>query len=181
MNITTLTKEIPIEKLIKDYLDVQRFDACCAKCENYGKNWACPPFDFDPEELISRYGSILLYAKKAEPECDRVFASDAELKDAWEELLFPVDEALRRELLELEKACPESLALFSGGCNECETCTREKGLPCVRPELRRCSPEALGCDVLKIMDEVFGETAEWAANGRLPKKYLLLGGLLKKV
>ncbi len=180
MKITELKKEISVKEFIADYVDVPRFSAGCEKCPEYGKTWACPPYDFDRPELISRFDTVLLVAKKTELDDERIFPSDEELKNAWEELLLPVNTALNDELLALEADSPGSLALFAGGCGECEVCSREADLPCVHPEKCRYSPEALCADVVKILEDLFSENVEWAEKGRLPKKYVLLGGLLKK-
>ena len=40
--------------------------------------------------------------------------------------------------------------LRPGSCNECETCNLEK---CVKPEMRRFAPEAVGINVQKTMEE----------------------------
>lgn len=180
MKVTTLKKEIPVKELAERFMDVERISECCEKCPGYGKKWACPPLGFDPMEFIFEYDSILVAVMRAELSDDRLFSSHEELEAAWRELLAPVKAKLADELFALERAYPNSLALLSGGCDGCAVCAREKGMPCVRPEVCRYSPEALGCDVLALLDELFGEKAEWAEAGRLPKKYLLLGGLLKK-
>ena len=182
INITTLKKEVPLGEYIRDFVDVPRFLACCAECRGYGRTWACPPYDMDPNDIWAEYDSILLYAKKVEirgrDECPAL--SPAELADAYNSILDPVKAELMEELYELEMSTPKSLALSAGGCDICDECTRQSGLPCRRPDKMRYSVESIGGDVLKTLTDIFGESVLWAENGRLPEHFILLGGLLKK-
>ena len=172
MKVTTLEKEIPLSEFSGGYVDVPRFEACCRECPNYGKKWACPPYGFDSMEIWEKYSSIILDAKKA-------LLSDDERDGDYRVIRAPVKKELSSELLALEASVPGSLALFAGGCDVCAECARGSGEPCVRPELMRYSVESIGGDVLRSLRDFFGEEVEWAENGRLPGKYILLGALLK--
>lgn len=181
MTVTELSKEIPTALFTEGFVDVPLFAACCEKCPGYGKKWACPPYDFDPGEIFFRYSSILLFARKVvlTEEERGEGASGAELKARYDAILRPVKDALLSDLLALEAATPGSLALGAGGCDICGECTRAYGKACVHPEKMRFSVESLGGNVLKALEVFFGEKAEWAENGRLPEKFILLGALLK--
>ena len=181
MEIQTLKAEISCKEFIDGFVDIPRFDACCAKCPGYGKTWACPPYAFDPMDIWAGYGTLLLYGKKAivpqsEVETER---DPHELYLAYERLLRPVEHALLEELYGLEKEYPGSLALSAGGCDICEECTRGAALPCRFADRMRYSVESLGGNVLKCITDIFKEEVLWAENGRLPGHYILLGGLLK--
>ena len=182
MEVMTLTAEISCAEFIEGFVDVPRFLACCAECRNYGRTWACPPYDFDPMDIWHGYSSVLLYAKKVMvPEGETETEHDPhELYEAYERLLKPVKRELMDELYALEAKNPGSLALSAGGCDYCTECTRGAGLPCRQPERMRYSVESIGGDVLKCIRELMHEEVLWAENGHLPKHYILLGGLLKK-
>ena len=180
METVTLKKEIPTEVFIRDFVDIPRFRECCSKCPGYGKRWACPPYDFDSMEIWRSCSSVLLYAKKLcipAEERGRIYSPD-ELKRAYNSLLAPVRAELMEELYALEREHPGSRALSAGGCEVCRECTRGAGKPCARPDLMRYSVESLGGDVLKCIGTFLGESVEWAGDGRLPGKYILLGALL---
>ncbi|MBO4848032.1 MAG: metal-binding protein [Clostridia bacterium] len=182
IKVETLTAELPMDEFIASFVDVERFEACCAQCPGYGKTWACPPYSFDPNGVWSRYKSIELYAKKVfVPESMREKHHSAdELAKAYNELLTPVKDRLMDELYAMERETPHSLALSAGGCGLCAECTRPHGERCRNPRKMRWSVESLGGDVLKCITQVLGEEVLWAENGRLPEHFILLGGLLKK-
>ena len=180
--ITTLRSELAMSEFIAGFVDPERFLSMCAKCKNFGCTWACPPYDFDPMSIWQEYSRILLYAKKVclpVEETEKTRPAD-ELASVYKALLKPVADSIRKELLELEGAMPGSLALFAGGCDICQACTREKGEPCAHPELMRFSVESLGGDVIKSFGELLHERVLWAENGRLPEHFILMGALLMK-
>ena len=177
--IETLQKEITAE-LLRGFIDIPRIDGYCQKCGNYGKIWGCPPYEFDRMSVWEGYSSLLLYAKRitlSEEETSREYPEE-ELERAYKAILDPVKRDMISELFALERDNPGSLALFPGCCEECAECARMRNEPCLKPERMRFSVESLGGDVLKILREVFGEKAEWAEKGRLPRKFILLGGVL---
>lgn len=55
----------------KDYInrfrDKEKFNLCCKACNNYGKTWLCPPFEFDIDEIFDRYERITIMATKIIP------------------------------------------------------------------------------------------------------------------
>ena len=58
------TASLPADRYIAVYRDARRFAACCRACPNYGRSWACPPFDFDMEDYLSGYRTALIIASK---------------------------------------------------------------------------------------------------------------------
>ena len=182
MEILTLTASVDCARFIEGYVDIPRFNACCAQCRGYGMTWACPPYEFDPMDIWRGYGTVLLYAKKvivpkelAEKEYEK-----KELARIYNDLLAPVKAELMNELYDMEKEHPGSLALSAGGCDICAECTRGEGLPCRCPSKMRYSVESIGGDVLKSIRDFLHEEVLWATDGRLPEHYILLGALLVK-
>ena len=59
-------------------------------------------------------------------------------------------------------------------------CTRQKGLPCVRPESMRYSIESLGGNVGLTITRYLHQELLWMEEGKLPDYFILVAGLLKK-
>ena len=180
--VVKLKIEMPAEEFVKGYVDVPRFLSCCEKCPCFGKTWACPPYDFDPVSVWSRFSSVMLYGKKLVlGESLRETAMEPEAVLRLSGFIFEnARKALLEELMAMEHEHIGSLALSAGGCSFCEVCTRGEGLPCRLPEKLRYSVESLGGDVSKALRECFGVELKWAENGRLPEYFVVLGALLKR-
>lgn len=166
-----VTVSLPASEYIGRYRDAERFAACCRACPNYGRTWACPPFEFDVDEYLSGYRTALITASKITP-------ADLDL---------PVSEAMR--LLRPEKVRQEHLLLeaerryggrafaYAGTCHYCpEGCSRPTGSPCRHPEWVRPSLEACGFDLCRTAEELLGIPMLWGDNGRMPEYLTLVGG-----
>ena len=133
-----------------DDLEIQceeRLRAYCNPegCPNHGNNWVCPPGSGSLEEcarkirLFSR-GLLLQSVSEVDP-------SSVDYKGLNREHNLRL-----RELI--EKHCDgraEILALTSGGCVFCDTCTYPE--PCIKPGLRMNSLSAYGIDVGKLCEQ----------------------------
>lgn len=169
-------------EFIEGFVDVPRFMGACSACGNYGKKWACPPYDFDPAEIWIKYSSVLLYCKRIELDEETLEKSYSpeELANAYNGIFSRVKSEMLEELFKLEAEHGGSLALSAGGCDICFRCARQDGLPCIMPDKMRFSVESIGGDVVKSLREYFGIEIEWAKDGKLPAHFSLLGGLLLK-
>lgn len=136
----------------------------CRECSNYGRQWGCPPFDFDVVAVLSKYRNVNLFATK-------ICLLDRELSSN------DIDKILRYErirleqrLLKLERTHHGLACTFIGKCLHCggACCARLSGAPCRHPELVRPSLEAYGFDVAKSLSELFDITLQWSTNGALP-------------
>ncbi|MCI7472596.1 MAG: DUF2284 domain-containing protein [Clostridiales bacterium] len=152
-------------------MDVPKFLAYCKDCPNYNTRWSCPPFDFDPLEIWSRYDTLRLIA------CVLSFAPGQDAQSAVQALK-EVKKDLVEELLALEQSVPGSFALSAGTCEYCERCGKADGMPCRAPERLRYSIEALGGDVGKTMEKYLQKPIRWIRNGTVPEYLTLVGGLL---
>jgi len=181
MEIIDIKRELPMGEFLEKYVDVERFLKSCSECRGYGMTWACPPYDFDPNDIWRRFRSILIYGRKVvfSPEEREKTYDKHELTLSYNSILKPVKQGLMEELYALEAANEGSLALSAGGCDLCAECTRPKGGPCRFPDRMRYSVESIGGDVLGVMSEVLGEKVLWAEDGRLPEHFLIVGGLLR--
>ena len=163
--------EIPVEQMLKVYRDVERFEQCCRQCENYGKSWLCPPFDFDTTEKLQKWQTVLIAGIKVElPE---------KTPPDWDitEFLQEPRNIMENKLLELEQEYGGLSCGLTSMCKFCPACSRPEGKPCRFPEKARPSLEAYGFDVCKIMEEVLGTPLEWATRNRPQRTMTLVGAL----
>lgn len=115
-------------------------DMCAAdRCQNYNKNWACPPacgtLD-DYRQLISSYDRCLVVQTVSELE-------DAFDFEEMEAAMLRHTERMNQLAEELWADDPDTLILGSGPCLRCETCTYPDA-PCRFPQKRLVSMEAAG-------------------------------------
>ncbi|WP_440946815.1 DUF2284 domain-containing protein [Methanosarcina sp. T3] len=141
---------------------------CAYGCRGYGKRLSCPPHVMSVEEfrkVIGEYSSALLLVEEYDT---------SGVKDVLE-----VWSGLRKgsfhKMFELEQEAFREGFTFAhllrpGSCNECEVCNLEK---CVKPEVRRFAPEAVGINVQKAMAEA-GLVLEFCE----PEKTACIGILL---
>ena len=177
VDITKLTADVNIDEYFNSYVDVEKFQELCKDCEHYGKNWSCPPFDFDIEEYWMSFNKLKIIAFKfdfSEEELAKTY-SDREL-DFILKKFERMKVKLMNDIYALENE--DSVALFLGRCNLCMKCTREFGMPCKMPFKLRYSIESLGGDVDRTIKDLFGFEIIYASNNKLPEYLIFVGGLL---
>ena len=175
--IEKLIADINVDEFVEKYVDIERFDALCRECDNYGKNWNCPPFDFDTEEVWNSYSKLKIIAFKMNFDDEELATtfSDRELEFVLKKLE-RMKVRLMNDIYILEDE--NSLALFLGKCNLCMKCTREFGMPCKMPSKMRYSIESLGGNVDQIIEDIFGFKILYAQNNHLPEYMIFVGGIL---
>jgi predicted metal-binding protein len=141
---------------------------CAYGCRGYGKRLSCPPYVMSVEEfrkVIEEYKSALLLVDEYDT------SGIQDILEAWSELrkdsfhkMFKLEQEAFREGFTFAHL------LRPGSCNECEICNLEK---CVKPEMRRFAPEAVGINIQKAMEEA-GLTLEFCK----PEKTSCIGILL---
>ena len=161
------TAELPAAAYVARFRDAERVGGYCRECGNYGRSWGCPPFGFDMEEYVTRYGTALLVATRITPEEPGLPVSEAG------RLILPERQRLERRLLEMERQYGGRSFAYVGTCIHCPegSCTRPEGRPCRHPELVRPSLEACGFDVARTASELFGienEVGQRRPHARVP-------------
>lgn len=121
---------------------------CAYGCRGYGKRLSCPPYVMSVDEfkkVIGEYKSALLIVDEYDTSGiqDVLEAWSGIRKDSFHKMYELEQEAFREGFTFAHLLRP-------GSCNECETCNLEK---CVKPEVRRFAPEAVGINVQKAMEE----------------------------
>lgn len=177
--IQQLTADVDMDDFYEKYVDIEKFSKLCEECDEYGKNWSCPPFDFDPDEIWKSFNRLKVIAFKYnfnEEVLDQTF-SEEELEIFFKRLA-RTKLKLMNIIYGLEAENPGSLGLYLGTCNLCASCTKMFGMRCKMPFKMRYSIESLGGNVDQLVEDIFGEKILYAKDGKLPDYIIYVGGLL---
>lgn len=178
--IEILSKSVPLSDMYEHHYDLARFRKLCEECGNYNNVHTCPPYDLDDVNYLKDYSHILLIVYKivfTKAEKEKYFG-DEYIEFSRESILSAVY-SLQNTLFKMEEMNPETLSLGMGGCKICDECSKPEGLPCVFPEKLRYAPEALGFNMMSILESYFDIEMKWAVD-RLPEYYTVLSGLCSK-
>jgi predicted metal-binding protein len=121
---------------------------CAYGCKSYGKRLSCPPNVMSVEDfrkVIGEYSSALLLVDEHDT------SQIPDIMEAWGE----IRKGSFHKMLELEQQAFREGFTFAhllrpGSCNECDVCNLEI---CIKPELRRFAPEAVGINLQKVMEK----------------------------
>lgn len=121
---------------------------CAYGCRGYGRRLSCPPYVMSIDEfrkVIGEYSSALLLVDEYDT------SGIQDVLEVWSGLR----KDSFRKMFELEQEAFREGFTFAhllrpGSCNECEICNLEK---CIKPEMRRFAPEAVGVNIQKVMRE----------------------------
>ena len=133
------TAELPAAAYVARFRDAERVGGYCRECGNYGRSWGCPPFGFDMEEYVTRYGTALLVATRITPEEPGLPVSEAG------RLILPERQRLERRLLEMERQYGGRSFAYVGTCIHC----REIRLP--QPRRQALPPSGTGAAVARSL------------------------------
>lgn len=166
------TATLPVSNCITRYRDAERIGGYCRSCPQYGRNWGCPPFDFDVTKYLEHYSTALIVATRIRPLKAGLPLSEARA------LIRPERQRLERHLLDMEQRYGGRSFAYAGSCLYCPegTCTRPSGAACRHPEWVRPSLEACGFDLGPMVEELFGFGLQWGREGRLPEYLTLVCG-----
>jgi predicted metal-binding protein len=141
--------EINPEALIPE----ERIRAYCEenKCGNYGRNYSCPPHageldDFREKLKEFKRGYLLQYSEEMDTRKDlkKLLRS----KDDFHEMVLKLEEYLRKQGIN------KVWGLIGGNCGLCRRCKILKGKPCKHPDKARVSLEAIGIDVVGLLEKL---------------------------
>ena len=176
--INKLVADVDAGEYYDNYVDFEKFSKLCIEeQETVGYNWSYPPFDFDVDELWNSYNKLKIIAFKIDfSEEERQETYDEKELDFILKRFERMKVKLMNEIYVLEDE--NSKGLFLGKCNLCMRCTREFGLMCKMPFKMRYPLEALGADVDRTVEDIFGYKIQYAKDGKLPEYLIFVGGLL---
>ena len=101
----TLTETLPLAELTRRFRNPEKFIAYCRECGRYGHCWACPPYEFDPSEVLAGYTVAWIAGIRiipAEALRNRL-ATPEEATEAGREMLARVRAAIDPQLLAIER------------------------------------------------------------------------------
>lgn len=163
--------ELPIDNLIKRYYRPESLLPLCKACENYGKNYACPPADADPLNLLCRFAHIRLFAAKL---LLTEHVAKSEVESIYVDAMSYFNDVLYRK--EAEKS--KSMAVMPGSCRLCRECARIEGEPCRHPAKLRMSLDAFSLEIAQMAKELFHIELQWYMN-KQPEYLTMIGGILE--
>lgn len=171
--IEEFTHEISVKEYLARFHNPDEVWSYCRECSNYGKQWGCPPFDFDVVALLSKHRNVNLFATKI-----NLLNRELSYNDI-DEILRSERIRLERRLLELERTHHGLACTFIGKCLHCGDgcCTRLSGAPCRHPEFVRPSLEAYGFNITKTLSELFNIELQWYNGNTSPTYIVLVCGL----
>ena len=171
--IEEFTCDIPVAEYVSRYHNPDVVWGNCSTCNNYGKQWSCPPFDFNVVERLTKYSSLSLKVTKIIFQDRNVTTSEAKA------ILFHKRIMLEQEMLEAERQTGGLASTLVGQCLHCgeSSCVRVICKPCLHPELVRPSLEAYGFDVAKTLLDLFNIELQWTDKDKLPEYLVLTCGL----
>ena len=167
------TRELSVEEYLTRFHRPTQVWGYCRACSNYGKQWGCPPFDFDVAERLSNYRNIRIIATK-------ITLLDKSISPCEiNKLLGPERRRLEAELLALERQHNGLACTYIGECLHCASgsCARLHGRPCCHPDLVRPSLEAYGFDLTTTLAELFDIELKWGTATTPPDYIVLVCGL----
>lgn len=140
------TEAGPLDVSTLEFLPEVRDMCASGRCQMYGKNWACPPACGTLDEMrekVKKYSRGLLVQTVGQLEDNldwETMQKTAEDQARNFNCLFDV----------LRKEYPALLAMSTGTCTRCDTCTYAEGKPCRFPDQLVYSMEACGLFVSKV-------------------------------
>lgn len=172
---------LPVSSYIEKYRDIPKFLEFCQVCPRYNKCWACPPHDFDPVSLLAPYNYVYIIGAKV------LIPAELRGEVTGHEAVAAKAEAITQEarkyldpiMLSLERTIGDALCCYGGTCYLCAACQKAKGKPCIYPDKRRSSLEALGFDVAGTTQDLLGFELLWSEES-LPPYLTVVSALFTK-
>lgn len=172
--------EIRINDLLDSYWDKDRFLELCKNCENYGKLWSCPPYDFNIYDYIMEYSYVYIIGSRMIFAEETIKSNNKEkIQNFTKSTLETMRNSLGEKLLGLENEIKNGKSLYAGSCLICENCSRENGENCCNVDMMRYSLESLGFDVSKIAASLLDIELKWASD-TLPEYFTLVSAFMSK-
>lgn len=174
----------------------------CQGCNNYGKNFSCPVFEFDTKVYLEPYNyvTIIMTEIDTQPIKEQIDKLEIDnlssrvyrnyIKEKTDEVpdinsvismyaFNEVKDQIADKLIELEKDIDNTVGLPPGSCTKCVICLKPLGGKCTYPETLRYSFEALGFSVSDIYKQCFDIELGWT-KGALPKAFYSCSALMTK-
>lgn len=159
---------------IVKYENYNKFSYLCKiGCKNYNRKWSCPPFSptYTNESRGYKYITVCLLSMELE-QFSYIKNDYLKVKAANSILKSRIDRSLRSLVKDGMKN------ISTGSCRLCKPCKCKNNEFCIHPFERAYSFEALGIDVSKLVNDLFGFELQWYKKGFCPSYTSVVGGLL---
>ena len=173
------TGRIAMEDYNKDYVNSDGFLNYCRDRLGYERVWACPQYDFDPEDYWREYkyfhiiGTRVVFDLSGSHE---EIKSDG-IRKSMKQACLKEKDFLWMKLKKLEKKYPGSLGLSAGSCHMCSQCTKPRRGGCRYPDEIRYLLEAMEGSLGRTAGEILGQELQWAYT-KPWQPFTLITGLL---
>lgn len=177
--VETIARRVESRELMARFYDPEKFLGFCKECRNYNARWSCPPYSAVTPPDVRAFLYVHLVGSKLcfEPRVLEQTRGAEAVRRVTDRVMEGAKRQADERVLRLEARHPGSVALSSGGCRLCAHCARERGGPCLHPDVMRLSLESIGFDVVGVAEQCLGQKMLWAGD-RLPAYYLLVNALL---
>ena len=131
----------------------ERIRAYCEenKCGSYGKNYTCPPNAGSLDEIRKRlknYSGGYIFQYSRAMDLKKNLKKVIKSKDDFHKMILKIEDYMKKTGME------DVWGLIGGNCGLCETCAIQKDKPCRHPDNARMSLEAIGIDVVGLLDKL---------------------------
>jgi len=164
--------QININQLLKYYNKEEVFKLC-SECNNYNKNWSCPPHNVGIHSFLSNFDYMHIIVAKINLYNENINSNDSILKS------FIIERKnFNNNLYNIFRDNINCEILISGACDKCNLCNRVKNIKCFNRTECKFSLESLGFRVDEIVKEIFKLEIMWINNKSAPKYLLNIGAVL---
>ncbi len=166
-------REVDMTEYVARFRNSELFIQYCRECQNFGRSWACPPFDFNVDDMLRRFSRVSLLASRFVP-----YESCVDI-DIFRDTTLTDCKHIEEFLLNAESESGGRAFINIGRCHHCgaDSCRRISGNKCLHPDKVRPSLEAYGFDVSRTLSDLFGLELKWSDNGMTPDYLVLVTGL----
>ena len=121
------------------------------KCGSYGRNYTCPPNAGSLDEISERlkncnHGYLFQYSKELDLKKD--FKKILKSKDDFHKIILKIEDSMNKSGID------DVWGLIGGNCGLCHACAIQKDKPCRHPDKSRMSLEAIGIDVVGLLNKL---------------------------
>lgn len=166
MDLCEYARQLGIEHCLKFTSEIliteERVRGFCLenKCGNYGHNYMCLPYTGSLDEIRLKleefkHGMLFQYSKNIDIRGDREGVIQTK-KDFHDKVLYMEDFLKKSGINRL-------WGMIGGSCGLCDICRAKSQEPCAYPDQARTSLEAIGVDVLGLLDK-FGLGSKFHAD-----------------
>lgn len=152
-----------IKFMNRDYL----LSLCKGGCENFNKNWSCPPNSPRFDEFSLDYTNSLLVELTSE------VGENEEFMEAYVKNRSTLEDLLTKMQIDFE-----CIKTSCGTCSLCKKCAILDQKDCYHPEKMRYSMESMGMNLSQLSEEIFNHKLTWNSDDEKNRVCTSIGSIL---